>query len=106
MSKLDSSDTRDHVFDWPLFPKNIEKFETGRTDMNAIRNGIRGFFSVHIFKEFRIDEVGMVCRMAQKDFREIERLFGSIPFKPPLVKIFFKRIRVIPFPRFPFLILS
>jgi hypothetical protein len=61
MSKLDGSDARDDVFDWPLFSQNVEKFETGRTDMNAISDGIRGFYPIHIDKELRINEIGMIC---------------------------------------------
>ena len=105
MGKLDGPDARNHVFNRPLTPKDIKEFKAGGTYMKAIRDGIRNHLPIQVNKEFRIKKIGMVGRMAQEDLVKIERFLSLLTLKPSLIKIPFKRIRLIPFRRFPLLIL-
>ena len=73
--------------------------------MNAIRDGIRDHHPIQVDKEFRIKKIGMVGRMVQEDLFKIEGFLSLLTLKPSPIKIIFQRIRLIPFRRFPLLIL-
>jgi len=105
MGKLDGPDAGNHVFNRPLTSKDIKEFKARGTHINTISDGIGDNRSIQVDKEFRIKKISMVGRMAQEDLAEIERFLSLLAFKPPLIKIIFKRIRLIPFRRFPLLIL-
>jgi len=105
MGKLDGPDAGNHVFNRPLTSKDIKEFKARGTHMNAIRDGIGDHRPIQVDKEFRIKKIGMVGRMAPEDFFKIEGFLSLLTLKPSLIKIPFKRIRLIPFRRFPLLIL-
>ena len=105
MGKLDGPDAGNHVFNRPLTSKDIKEFKARGTHMDTIGDGIGNHRPIQVGKEFRIKKIGMVGRMAPEDLVEIERLLSLLTLKPSLIKIFFKRIRLIPFRRFPLLIL-
>jgi len=104
MCKLDGADARDHVFNRPLTSEDIKEFKARGTYMDAVCNGIRDNKTIQVDKEFRVKEIGMVCRMVGKDFIKIKKFIWSLSFKPSLVKILFKGTNLVPLVRFPLLI--
>ena len=105
MGKLDGPDAGNHVFNRPLISKDIKKFKARGTHMNAVRDGIGDHRPIQVGKEFRIKKIGMVGRVAPEGFFKFKRFLSLLTLKPSLIKIFFKRIRLIPFRRFSLLIL-
>ena len=95
-SKLDSPDTRNHIFHQPLTPEDIEKLQARGTNVCAVGNRKRDLTAMQVIGKLRINKVGMICRMAQKDFPEIERFVDMIALKPSLIEILLKSIRFIP----------
>ena len=61
MGELNSTNTGDDILQRPLISKNIEEFQTGRTNVDAITHGIRDFPPIHVDEKCGIDKVGMVC---------------------------------------------
>lgn len=59
-SKLNSTDTGDHILYRPLVSQDVEKFETRRTGMDTISDGIRDLLSIQVDEKFRINKVGMI----------------------------------------------
>jgi len=96
MGEVNSNNTRNYIFYLPLVSQNVEEFEARRTDMDTISDGIRDLPSIQVNEKLGINKVGVICRMAEKDFAKIKGFVCSISFKPPLIKILFRRKRLIP----------
>ena len=96
VGELHGADAWDDILYRPCVSQDIEELETGRANIDAIGNGIRGFCPVACSKEPGIKEVSMVGCVGQQDLIEIERFARALTLKPFLVKILFQRIRIIP----------
>jgi hypothetical protein len=95
-SKLDGSQAGDNILERPGFSKDIKKLETGRTGVEAIRNGVGGSPGFMGDKKSGIDKVGVIGRMVLQDIFKIEKLLCPVSFKPSPIDIPFSRIDLIP----------
>ena len=60
-SKLNSTDTGDHILHRPLTPQDIEKLQTRRTNVGTVGDGIRDLAAIQIVEKLRIDKVSVIC---------------------------------------------
>jgi len=60
MGELDCTNARDCVFYWPLSSQNVKKFDAGRANVSAIRNGVGDFSLIQNNVKSWRDEIGMI----------------------------------------------
>jgi len=60
-SKLNSTDTGDHILHRPLTPQDVEKLQTRRTNVSTVGDGIRDLAAIQLVEKLRINKVGMIC---------------------------------------------
>ena len=87
---MNSTDTRDHILHRPLPAQDIEKLKAGGANVRTFGDGIRDLASIQSVEKLRINKVGVICCVAQKEFIIIETL------KPSLIKSLFKNMGFIP----------
>ena len=97
--ELDGADTWDDILHRPLLSQDVKKLKAGRTDVSAIRDGIRIFSIIGHMIELWSDKIGMVGRVNHEDSVKIKGLADAMTLKPSPLKFLFDGLDFVPYSR-------